>query len=104
MVGPKEVGRDAMLEKKRARRDGDRAFREKGDDGFEADERTLLGGGDSFRERIAQRDAARKRFEEKKNTNKEEKTVAARERVNAIKDKDKATMDMFQQMAKARFG
>ena len=41
-----------MLEKKRARREGDRAFREKGDDGFvEADEKTLLGGGDSFRER-----------------------------------------------------
>jgi len=105
MVGPKEVGREGMLEKKRARREGDRAFREKGDDGFvEADEKTLLGGGDSFRERIAQRDAARKRFEEKKNAGKEEKFAAARERVNAIKDKDKATMDMFQQMAKARFG
>jgi len=52
MVGPKEVGREGMLEKKRARREGDRAFREKGDDGFvEADEKTLLGGGDSFRER-----------------------------------------------------
>ena len=52
MVGPKEVGREGMLEKKRARREGDRAFRDKGDDGFvEADEKTLLGGGDSFRER-----------------------------------------------------
>jgi hypothetical protein len=39
-----------MLEKKRARREDDRAFREKGDDGFEADESTLLGGGDSFRD------------------------------------------------------
>lgn len=52
MVGPKEVGREGMLEKKRAKREGDRAFREKGDDGFvEADEKTLLGGGDSFKER-----------------------------------------------------
>lgn len=51
MVGPKEVGREGMLEKKRARRETDRAFREKGDDGFEADESTLLGGGDSFKER-----------------------------------------------------
>jgi hypothetical protein len=50
MVGPKEVGREGMLEKKRARREDDRAFREKGDDGFEADESTLLGGGDSFRD------------------------------------------------------
>jgi hypothetical protein len=50
MVGPKEVGKEGMLEKKRARRETDRAFREKGDDGFEADESTLLGGGDSFRD------------------------------------------------------
>lgn len=50
MVGPKEVGREGMLEKKRARRENDRAFREKGDDGYEADESTLLGGGDSFRD------------------------------------------------------
>lgn len=52
MVGPKDVGREGMLEKKRAKRENDKAFREKGDDGFvEADEKTLLGGGDSFRER-----------------------------------------------------
>ena len=50
VVGPKEVGREGMLEKKRARREADRAMRDKGDDGFEADERTLLGGGDSFKE------------------------------------------------------
>jgi hypothetical protein len=53
MVGPKEVGKEGMLEKKRARREDDRAFREKGDDGFEADESTLLGGGDSFRDQYA---------------------------------------------------
>jgi len=44
------VGRDGMLEKKRTRREADRSFRDRGDDGFEADERTLLGGGDSFKE------------------------------------------------------
>ena len=53
MVGPKEVGREGMLEKKRAKREGDRDFRERGDDGLQADEKTLLGGGDSFRERYA---------------------------------------------------
>ena len=53
MVGPKEVGREAMLEKKRARREGDRSFRERGDEGFaETDEGTLMGGGDSFKERF----------------------------------------------------
>lgn len=51
VVGPKEVGREGMLEKKRARREADKTFREKGDDGLEADESTLLGGGDSFQDR-----------------------------------------------------
>lgn len=48
MVGPKEVGREGMLEKKRARREEDRAYRERGDEGLEADESTLMGGGDDF--------------------------------------------------------
>lgn len=52
MVGPKEIGKAGMLEKKRVKREDDRAFRERGDDGFiEADDRTLMGGGDSFKER-----------------------------------------------------
>lgn len=52
MVGPKEIGKAGMLEKKRAKRDNDKAFRERGDDGFiEADDNTLMGGGDSFRQR-----------------------------------------------------
>ena len=48
VVGPKEVGRAGMLEKKKAQREADKAFREKGDDGFDVDEGTLMGGGDSF--------------------------------------------------------
>lgn len=53
IVGPKEVGREGMLEKKRAKRDNDRTFRDKGDEGLEADETTLMGGGDSFRQQWA---------------------------------------------------
>ena len=49
MVGPREVGRERMLEKKRERREGDRAFRERGDEGLEMDEGTLMGGGNSFK-------------------------------------------------------
>lgn len=48
MVGPKPVGREAQLEKKRVKRENDKEFRERGDDGLEMDESTLLGGGDSF--------------------------------------------------------
>ncbi|KAG9308969.1 hypothetical protein JVU11DRAFT_11271 [Chiua virens] len=103
-VGPKEVGREGMLEKKRARRENDRAFREKGDDGYEADESTLLGGGDTFKDQIARRDAARKRFEEKRFAAREDKGATVRERADAMREKEKATMDMFQQLAKQRFG
>ncbi|OBZ68517.1 hypothetical protein A0H81_11524 [Grifola frondosa] len=104
MVGPKEVGRAGQLEKKAARRESDRAFREKGDEGLEVDESTLMGGGDSFREQIARRDANRKRYEEKRFGGKDERGNAVRERADAIRQKDKATMDMFMQMAKDKFG
>ena len=50
MVGPKQVGKEGMLEKKRAKREQDKAFREKGDEGLEVDESTLMGGGDGFKD------------------------------------------------------
>ncbi|KAJ2924361.1 hypothetical protein H1R20_g12741, partial [Candolleomyces eurysporus] len=100
MVGPRPVGREAMLEKKRAKRENDRAFRERGDDGLEADESTLLGGGDSFQAQIARRDAGKQRYEAKRS----EEVAAMQERVTARREKEKATMDMFQQLAKQRFG
>jgi hypothetical protein len=53
MVGPKAVGREAMLEKKQVRREMDRTFRERGDDGFDLDESTTMGGGDSFQQRYS---------------------------------------------------
>ncbi|KAI0789510.1 hypothetical protein C8Q75DRAFT_765969 [Abortiporus biennis] len=104
MVGPKPVGREGMLEKKRAKRENDKAFREKGDDGYEADESTLMGGGDSFKDHIARRDAARKRYEEKKMGGKDNRFSDTRERADAIRQKDRATMDMFMQIAKEKFG
>ena len=54
--------------------------------------------------RIARRDAARKRFEEKKFGGREERDAAARERADALRQKDKATMDMFMKMAKEKYG
>ncbi|KAJ6541919.1 hypothetical protein B0H19DRAFT_959040 [Mycena capillaripes] len=102
MVGPREVGREGALEKKRAKREADRSFRDRGDDGFEADESVLLGGGDSFKDQIAKRDASRKRFEQK--SGKEDKVAAVRERVNVYKEKESATIAMFQALAKERFG
>jgi hypothetical protein len=54
LVGPKEVGREGMLEKKRLKREGDRAIRDaKEDGGLEVSEDVLMGGGSSFKERYA---------------------------------------------------
>ena len=139
MVGPKPVGREGMLEKKKLKRENDRDFREKADEGLEIDEMTLMGGGDSFKAqyamfpfklwhaqlksyhvffRVARRDMTKRRYEQKH----EERNNAIRERASAFKEKEKvranplgfllvlicisrqATMDMFQQLAKQRFG
>ena len=52
LAGPKESGREGLLEKKRLRREGNRSFRDAKDDAFgEVDESTLMGGGDSFQAR-----------------------------------------------------
>jgi len=119
MVGPKEIGKAGMLEKKRVKRENDKAFREKGDEGLEADDKTLMGGGDSFKERwgifsafakwfwdstrlrIAQRDANRLKWQEKKAG---ERGDDLQERQKALREKDRATMDAFMKMAKERFG
>ncbi|PPR03463.1 hypothetical protein CVT24_012675 [Panaeolus cyanescens] len=100
MVGPKPVGREGMLEKKRMQRENNRAFRERGDEGLELDDSTLMGGGDSFQAQLARRDMAKSRFAQKE----EERQNTMRERASAYKEKEKATMDMFQQLAKQRFG
>lgn len=100
MVGPKPVGREGMLEKKKLKRENDRDYRDKADEGLEIDEVTLMGGGDGFKAQIARRDMAKRRYEQKN----EEKNNAIRERASAFKEKEKATMDMFQQLAKQRFG
>ena len=101
LVGPKPVGREGMLEKKALKREGDRAFREKGDEGLEVDDRTLMGGGDSFQAmwvlkfvvilntdffcRIARRDMTKRKYEQKQ----EEKNNSIRERSSAMKEKEK---------------
>lgn len=105
MVGPKDVGREGMLEKKRAKREGDRAFLDsKEDGGLEVPEDVLFGGVSSFKERVAQRDAARSRFEAKRRLDQDARAQGRNERAEQIKEKEKKTMEMFKQMAKERFG
>ena len=43
-------------------------------------------------------------MEDKRFTGREDRDAAARERADALRQKDKATMDMFMQMAKQKFG
>ncbi|EIW63866.1 uncharacterized protein TRAVEDRAFT_138168 [Trametes versicolor FP-101664 SS1] len=100
LVGPKEVGRAGQLEKKKVQREANRAFREKGDEGLEVDDATLMGGGDSFQAQLARREAARQRYAEKNG----DRMGAGRERAEELRQKDRATMDMFMQMAKEKFG
>jgi hypothetical protein len=117
-IGPREVGRERLQENKKARRENDRSFRDKDNepdidvdalmagDSFHA--RSVLGvlgcTGTKFAGRLAQRDAARKRFEEKRSGDKDAKEQASRDRAAALKQKDQATMDMFKALAKERFG
>lgn len=122
-VGPKEVGKEALLEKKRAKRENDRDFRDaKGDDGGgDWDEGTMMGGGDSFQAksvsslmclrfgllisiRLAQRDAAKKRAEERKQSFRDEKGATIRDRQDAMREKEKQTMEMLRKMAREHFG
>jgi len=107
------VGKEGQLERKRARAEGDRAFRNaRSDDtgGLDIQEDILMGSSaaDSFRARIAQRDAARERAEARRHAARDERVGAgpggATERLNAIREKDKQTMDMFKNLAKQRFG
>lgn len=54
--------------------------------------------------RIAQRDAARRRYEEKRQSTAEGKQSSIRERQEAMRAKENATMEMFKQMAREKFG
>ncbi|KAG9091044.1 hypothetical protein FRC07_011945 [Ceratobasidium sp. 392] len=104
-IGPKQVGREGMMEKKRAKREDDRAMQNRKEDGgLEVGEDVLMGSGssDSFQAAIAKRDAARARWAEKKQA--EGTGGVSNERREAMKAKDAATMAMFQNMAKQRFG
>ena len=53
---------------------------------------------------IARRDATRKHFEEKRTAARGDKMVTSRECDVAVRKKGKETMDMFQTLAKQRFG
>lgn len=54
--------------------------------------------------RIAQREANRAKWQEKKATDRGERTAETQERQKALREKERATMDAFMKIAKERFG
>ncbi|KAG8931251.1 hypothetical protein FRC01_001598 [Tulasnella sp. 417] len=105
LVGPRETGREGMLEKKRLKRESDRQARGEKDDAFmEVGEDALYGGSDSFQARIAQRDAARKRMEEKRQGERMTREREGQSSFSVMREKDKANMAYLQALAKERFG
>ncbi|KAF8323892.1 hypothetical protein DL93DRAFT_2069984 [Clavulina sp. PMI_390] len=110
--------KEKMMENKRARRDNDRSFREAKDadadgmGGYRDEDILGGGGGDSFRAAIARRDAARARADAKREGKRAERLGPAvsdasggpMDRRQAMKDKDRQTMEMFKAMAKEKFG
>ncbi|KAG8880730.1 hypothetical protein FRB98_004747 [Tulasnella sp. 332] len=104
LVGPREVGREGMLEKKRLKREDDRRLQDKEEGGLEVDDSALYGDNDSFQARLAARDANRKKYEEKKQVLRVDRNSAGNERLAALRDKEKETMEHFQALAKQRFG
>ncbi|KAG8689016.1 hypothetical protein FRC11_004287 [Ceratobasidium sp. 423] len=94
------------MEKKRARREDDRAMRDRKEDGgLEVGEDVLMGAGgsDSFQAAIARRDAAKARWAEKKAAA-GSNSGSSNERMEAMKAREAETMAMFRNMAKERFG
>jgi hypothetical protein len=54
--------------------------------------------------RIAQRDAGRLKWQEKRAAERGERVVETQERQKALRERDRATMDAFMKMAKEKFG
>lgn len=101
---PRATGREAVVERRRERAAQHRSFAERNqvdDDVTDAlSEETIMGYGDSFRAALAARDRASTHATERRAVRGED--LAARR--EAQRSKEQATMSMFHQMARERFG
>ncbi|KAI5451377.1 hypothetical protein NCC49_001686 [Naganishia albida] len=102
---PRAGGREGKMEERRAANDENRKYRERdAASGFEVDEGTLMGTGNSFQAALAQRQQADARRQERRGQFQADKRSEMSERMQAMKSKEDATMAMFKQMAQSRFG
>lgn len=99
--GARATGRDRMIEKRRERNEGNRAFADRHEDGLEVDERDLY---DDPHPTITERGRGESKREQVRRERAEEKRADLEERVGKLKEKDERTMEMFKAMAAERFG
>ncbi|CAG8525913.1 492_t:CDS:2, partial [Paraglomus occultum] len=92
---PKATGREAMIEKKKAR---NAHYRREASPDLELDDDALLGG-DDFNSRLAARDRAKAAREDRKQQYMAEKAANVREKIVAYKSKEQETMEMFRKIA-----
>ncbi|SNX86396.1 uncharacterized protein MEPE_05105 [Melanopsichium pennsylvanicum] len=104
------TGRDRMLEKKRERAAVNRAFADRRyeDDGIEIDDRELydeplIPRSSSSRAREDTKYSGASKRQQARQEIQIERKAELQEKVTALKEKDRATMEMFKAMAKERF-
>ncbi|KAL1921315.1 uncharacterized protein VTP21DRAFT_11031 [Calcarisporiella thermophila] len=97
----KPTGREAMIEKKRARNAYYKQFREKDVD-VELDDRELMGGGDDFQSALAAKRRAEQARQGRRERFKDEKVQSMSEKLSNFQAKEAATMEMFKRMAEER--
>lgn len=102
-LAPKETGRERMIEKRRMENAKRRQFDDRDYD-VELGDGDLIGGGDDFKARLAARNAAAGRREQARANEAQRRTELNADRFQAMREKDKATMDMLKKMAEERFG
>ncbi|CDZ96609.1 hypothetical protein [Phaffia rhodozyma] len=99
-------GREGRIEKRKETNAFNRQMRDRSPGGLEVDESTLMGtsGNDDFAAKIAARDRKQAEVNERRARQAESKKQAFGTSSNAMAEKNKATMAMFQQMAAQKYG
>ncbi|KAG9298430.1 hypothetical protein G9A89_008694 [Geosiphon pyriformis] len=92
---PKATGREAMIEKRRAR---NAQFHREVSPNLEMNDKDLIGG-DDFQSRLEMINRGREAREKRKDELRAEKAINLRDKVDAYQSKERQTLDMFKQMA-----
>ncbi|KAL7409671.1 hypothetical protein BDY24DRAFT_372417 [Mrakia frigida] len=100
-------GREGRIEKRRETNASNREMRNKSPGGLEIDDATLMGtggAGDDFAARIAARDRGAAQQQDRRAQQADARRSAVGTSSSALAERNKATMDMFKNLAAAKFG